>query len=115
MTDAWWGRATTYALQASLDTPADGIISGQNPDVEDDVTRAGTGWETEEDPEGSQVIEALQEKLGVEVDGLIGPDTITALQEHLKNRGHDLEVDGVAGYRTVECLQYELSNGTLWS
>ena len=44
----------------------------------------------------------------------IGPDTITALQEHLKNRGHDLEVDGVAGYRTVECLQYELANGTLW-
>ena len=115
MADAWWGRATTYALQASLNTPADGIISGQDPDVEDDVTRAGTGWETEEDPEGSQVIEALQEKLGVEVDGLIGPDTITALQEHLKNRGHDLEVDGVAGYRTVECLQYELSNGTLWS
>lgn len=115
MTDAWWGRATTYALQASLNTPADGIISGQDPDVEDDVTRAGTGWETEEDPEGSQVIEALQEKLGVEVDGLIGPDTIAALQQHLKDRGHDLEVDGVAGYRTVECLQYELNNGTLWS
>ena len=114
MTDAWWGRATTYALQASLGTPADGIISGQDPDVEDVVTRAGTGWETDDDAEGSQVIEALQEKLGVEADGLIGPDTITALQEHLKNRGHDLEVDGVAGYRTVECLQYELSNGTLW-
>nr|DAE90290.1 MAG TPA: CHAP domain protein [Caudoviricetes sp.] len=115
MTDAWWGRATTYALQASLGTPADGIISGQDPYVEDNVTRAGTGWETEEDPEGSQVIEALQQKLGVEVDGIVGPDTISALQQHLKNRGHDLEVDGVAGYRTVECLQYELSNGTLWS
>lgn len=115
MTDAWWGRATTYALQASLNTPADGIISSQDPDVEDTVTRAGTGWETDADAEGSQVIEALQEKLGVEADGLIGPDTIAALQEHLKNRGHDLEVDGVAGYRTVECLQYELSNGTLWS
>lgn len=115
MTDAWWGRATTYALQASLGTPADGIISGQDPDVEDVVTRAGTGWETDDNAEGSQVIEALQEKLGVEEDGLIGPDTITALQKHLKNRGHDIEVDGVAGYRTVECLQYELNNGTLWS
>ena len=60
------------------------------------------------------MIQALQEKLGVEADGFIGPDTISALQQHLKNRGHDLEVDGVAGYRTVECLQYELSNGTLW-
>ena len=115
MSDAWWGRATTYALQASLGTPADGVVSSQDPDVEDIVTRAGTGWETDDDPEGSQVIQALQEKLGVEADGLIGPITVAALQEHLKRRGHNLEVDGVAGYRTVECLQYELSNGTLWS
>lgn len=115
MNDAWWGRATTYALQASLNTPADGIISDQDASAEEYVTRAGTGWEFTEDPdEGSQMIQALQEKLGVEADGFIGPDTISALQQHLKNRGHDLEVDGVAGYRTVECLQYELSNGTLW-
>lgn len=115
MNDAWWGRATTYALQASLNTPADGIISDQDIYAAEDVTRAGTGWEFDDDPEeGSEVIYALQEKLGVVADGLIGPDTISALQQHLKNRGHDLEVDGVAGYRTVECLQYELSNGTLW-
>lgn len=116
MNDAWWGRATTYALQASLNTPADGIISDQDIYFADDITRAGTGWEFNDDPEyGSEVISALQQKLGVEVDGIVGPDTISALQQHLKNRGHDLEVDGVAGYRTVECLQYELSNGTLWS
>ena len=116
MNDAWWGRATTYALQASLNTPADGIISDQDIYFADDITRAGTGWEFNDDPDyGSEVISALQQKLGVEVDGFIGPDTISALQQHLKNRGHDLEVDGVAGYRTVECLQYELSNGTLWS
>lgn len=116
MNDAWWGRATTYALQASLNTPADGIISDQDIYFADNITRAGTGWEFDDDPDyGSEVISALQQKLGVEVDGIIGPDTISALQQHLKNRGHDLEVDGVAGYRTVECLQYELSNGTLWS
>lgn len=116
MNDAWWGRATTYALQASLNTPADGIISDQDIYFADNVTRAGTGWEFDDDPDyGSEVIYALQEKLGVEADGFIGPDTISALQQHLKDRGHDLEVDGVAGYRTVECLQYELSNGTLWS
>ncbi len=115
MNDAWWGRATTYALQASLNTPADGIISDQDIYFADDITRAGTGWEFDDDPDyGSEVISVLQQKLGVEVDGIFGPDTISALQKHLKNRGHDLEVDGVAGYRTVECLQYELSNGTLW-
>lgn len=116
MNDAWWGRATTYALQASLNTPADGIISDQDIYFADDITRAGTGWEFDDDPDyGSEVISVLQQRLGVEVDGIFGPDTISALQQHLKNRGHDLEVDGVAGYRTVECLQYELSNGTLWS
>lgn len=116
MNDAWWGRATTYALQASLNTPADGIISDQDIYFADDITRAGTGWEFEDDPDdGSEVITALQQKLGVEDDGIVGPETISALQQHLKNRGHDLEVDGVVGYRTVECLQYELSNGTLWS
>lgn len=116
MNDAWWGRATTYALQASLNTPADGIISDQDIYFADDITRAGTGWEFDDDPDyGSEVISALQQKLGVEVDGIVGPDTISALQQHLKNRGHDIEIDGVAGYRTVECLQYELSNGTLWS
>lgn len=116
MNDAWWGRATTYALQASLNTPADGIISDQDIYYADDITRAGTGWEFDDDPDyGSEVIYALQEKLGVEADGFFGRDTISALQQHLKDRGHDLEVDGVAGYRTVECLQYELSNGTLWS
>lgn len=116
MNDAWWGRATTYALQASLNTPADGIISDQDVEAEDNVTRAGTGWEFTENPEdGSQVIHALQEKLGVESDGFIGPETIMALQRRLENRGHELEIDGVCGYRTVECLQYELSNGTLWS
>ena len=115
MTDAWWGRATTYALQASLNTPADGIISDQDANAEEDVTRAGTGWEFTEDPEeGSEVIRAMQDRLGVEVDGFIGPDTISALQQRLRNRGHNLEVDGVCGYRTVECLQYELNKGTLW-
>lgn len=116
MNDAWWGRATTYALQASLNTPADGIVSDQDIYYADDITRAGTGWEFDDEPDyGSEVISALQRKLGVEDDGIFGTDTISALQQHLKNRGHDLEVDGVAGYRTVECLQYELSNGTLWS
>ena len=81
MNDGWWGRATTYALQASLNTPADGIISDQDDDAEEYVTRAGTGWEFTEDPdEGSQAIRAMQDRLGVEIDGFIGPDTISALQ-----------------------------------
>ncbi len=52
--------------------------------------------------EGSQATQALQEKLGVEADGFIGPETISALQQHLKIRGHDLAKIYVAGYCTVE-------------
>ncbi len=38
----------------------------------------------------------------------IGPETISALQQHLKIRGTTLR-STVAGHRTVECLQYERS------
>ncbi len=60
-----------------LDTPARGVISTRMMMPKKYVTRAGTGWEFEEDHDGSQAIQALQEKLGVEgYDGLIGPETI---------------------------------------
>lgn len=115
MSDSWWGRATTYALQSSLGTPADGIVSDQDVDNEDYFPAAGTGWDWTDTPgEGSTVVEALQEKLGITSDGIAGMETVTALQWHLRNRGHSLECDGYCGPRTVECLQYELRNGTLW-
>ena len=73
----------------------------------------GTGWDWVEDPhDGSDTIAELQRRLDIEADGIAGPDTVSALQQHLRNRGHELDVDGYCGYRTVECLQYELVNGT---
>lgn len=116
MTDGYWGRAVTYALQASLGTPADGIVSDQDIDNEDYFPAAGTGWEWVRDPEaGSAVIEALQEKLKCEVDGIAGVETITALQWHLRGKGYDITCDGYFGLRTGIALQDALKAGTLWS
>lgn len=115
LNDKWWGSATTRALQASMNLPASGWIDDQDEDNEDYFPRSGTGWDWVENPQdGSDVIAELQRRLDIDADGIAGPATVEALQEHLRNRGHELTVDGYCGYRTVECLQFELTRGTLW-
>lgn len=115
LNDKWWGSATTRALQASMNLPASGWIDDQDTDNEDYFPRSGTGWDWVSDPQdGSDTIAELQRRLDIDADGIAGPATVEALQEHLQNRGHELTVDGYCGYRTVECLQFELTRGTLW-
>lgn len=102
--DRYWGTKTTEALQRALGTPVDGIISGQ---YKNSVTTAisgvrfGTG--------GSSVIRALQKKIGVKVDGYIGPATVKALQRYLKT-----PVDGLISRPSMMVgeLQKRLNNGT---
>lgn len=115
MNDKWWGKATTYAIQASMGMPANGWIEDQDEELEDYFPRSGTGWDWVSNPhDGSDTIAELQRRLDIDADGIAGPDTVEALQKHLQNRGHDLAIDGFCGYRTVECLQFELNRGTLW-
>lgn len=115
LNDKWWGSATTRALQASMNLPASGWIDDQDTDNEDYFPRSGTGWDWVSNPQdGSDTIAELQRRLDIDADGIAGPATVEALQEHLQNRGHELTVDGYCGYRTVECLQFELARGTLW-
>lgn len=115
LNDKWWGSATTRALQASMNLPASGWIDDQDTDNEDYFPRSGTGWDWVSNPQdGSDTIAELQRRLDIDADGIAGPATVEALQEHLRNRGHELTVDGYCGYRTVECLQFELTRGTLW-
>lgn len=115
LNDKWWGSATTRALQASMNLPASGWIDDQDTDNEDYFPRSGTGWDWVSNPQdGSDTIAELQRRLDIDADGIAGPATVEALQEHLRNRGHELIVDGYCGYRTVECLQFELTRGTLW-
>lgn len=76
--DGWWGKDTTIALQNYFKMPyKDGIIQGQ-------VRQAGNQNMTciSFGKGGSPLIKAIQKKLGVNVDGYLGKDTIKALQKH---------------------------------
>ena len=83
--DGLWGKDTTRKAQEIFGTPVDGIVSNQlvwwkneNPGLLDssfewDDYMAG----------GSALICAIQNKLGVNPDGYIGSETISAMQRWL--------------------------------
>lgn len=83
--DGVWGKATTKRAQEVFGTPIDGKVSNQyaqyaakNPGL------SSTTFEWEAKPNGSsQLIKAIQAKVGVSQDGHIGPNTIKAMQKWL--------------------------------
>ncbi|PJM73156.1 endolysin [Bifidobacterium primatium] len=78
--DGVWGRATTARLQKVLGTPVDGEIWHQWwPNRQ---AAFGSGWQYDATGDGSPVIRRMQQKLGVKADGIIGRNTIDALQRH---------------------------------
>ena len=106
--DGEWGPATTRALQKLLGTPVDGIVSGQRkaykkhwPNCLDSSWR----WQWSG---SSQMVAALQRKLGTGVDGIAGPATCRALQKRL-----GVSVDGVFGPNSVKALQRSLNAGRI--
>lgn len=109
--DGKWGKASTRALQKILGTPIDGIVSFQPAAYESDNPGLLSGWEWTKSPRSSNVIEALQEKLGVSADGRIGPNTISALQRKLGT-----PIDGRVSNPSamVKALQRNLNDGKLW-
>jgi hypothetical protein len=108
--DGYWGSATTRLLQHVLGTPVDGIVSSQNNDWERGNPGLTSGWDWSSNPNGSRVISALQKRLGVYRDGLIGPNTIRGLQRYLGT-----PVDGVLSKQSkaIMALQRRLNEGKL--
>lgn len=106
--DGRWGRSTTWALQLELGTPADGKVSSQALRHRDDNPGLTTGWDWVRDPRGSRLIVALQSRLRVTPDGVLGPDTIRALQHHLGTT-RDGEIWSPSA--TVRALQRRLNDG----
>ncbi|WP_203634126.1 GH25 family lysozyme [Lacticaseibacillus suibinensis] len=100
--DGYWGREVTAALQRHEGTTVDGIISGQIRTNNVRGVQIGRG--------GSRVIAAMQQNLGVRVDGYLGPQTIKAMQRALGTKH-----DGVISNRSrmVIVLQERLNAGTL--
>ena len=99
------GPATVRRWQQVMGTAVDGVISGQQvpdgrtyarPAIDSSVVRYGAG--------GSDLIRAVQRRLGCGVDGLLGPATIRAIQAH-----YGLAQDASFGPGTARALQTALN------
>ena len=110
--DGYWGTATTPRLQAVLGTPSDGVVSSQAVSWQAKNPGLTSGWDWVSDSlaTGSTVIEALQQRLGVAADGLIGTNTIMALQGHCGTPQDGYFSDGST---CIMELQKKLNNGAL--
>ena len=104
--DGKWGNSTTLALQKELGTPQDGFISKQ---PRNSVTQSLYGNTVQFGNGGSNVIVALQRKVGAKVDGKLGPGTIRLLQRYLGT-----PQDGVLSRPSmvVKEMQRRLNSGT---
>lgn len=106
--DGWWGEATTRRLQEVLGTPVDGEVWGQWTGRRSVLKAATAGWRWSGNPSGSAVIRAMQARLGVEADGIMGPATINALEAHYGYPA-DGRLDGPSN--TVKRMQAALNQG----
>ena len=108
--DGYWGSTTTRRLQELSATPVDGVVSGQNQAWKATNPGLVSGWEwvPSDAASGSAVIRAIQQRMGVAVDGLISPETIRAMQQH-----YGTTLDGTFPERSdcIKEMQKALNSG----
>lgn len=106
--DGWWGPNTTKALQRHFGTPVDGVVSSQYAGNRGILKACSNGFEWVNNPKGSMLIIKLQKALGVEADGILGANTINALERH-----YGFNADGFLGgpSNTVKSMQKALNAG----
>ena len=83
--DGVWGPGTTKGLQGLAGHSQDGIVSSQNSAYRAANPGLSSGswqWVSGSAVKGSQIIAWVQGQIGVETDGIAGPDTFKALQRH---------------------------------
>lgn len=96
--DGYWGSATVRACQEALGTTVDGVVSDQDYRDMDAIGGKPTGaWQVGRG--GSQMVRALQSKVGANSDGYFGPNTCRALQSYLGT-----EADGIIS-KPSECVK----------
>lgn len=103
--DGFWGKGTNEALQKTLGTYVDGVISGQY----NNYTTRSLYSVSFSNRNGSNMVRALQKLIGVTADGYLGPNTIKALQKYLGT-----PIDGKLSKPSmmVKEMQRRLNNGT---
>ena len=119
--DGLWGSNTTTSLQVQAGCPyVDGVISRQNPQHRGRLKGCTVGWEyvsPDGEAPGSYAIQALQKKLGVTADGIIGPATINALIAWGMRHGSGAtKLDGRLDWAspTIRTFQRCLNEGTFF-
>lgn len=108
--DGWWGQATTRALQEVLGTPQDSTVSSQDAGWKPILAACTSGWEfvPSGQAQGSQLITAMQARMGITADGIAGPGTVKALEAHY-GFSQDGHLDGPSN--TVRAMQRALNSG----
>lgn len=100
--DGSWGIATTKKAQAVFGTVQDGIISGQPISNKKYLANAYTGsWQfVSGRATGSNLIRAIQRRIGAAADGYFGRKSVMKFQSWL-----GVSVDGSMGPATVKAFQ----------
>lgn len=105
------GPLTVKAWQQQMKTTADGEISGQ---VASDYRYFASVNAVEFDHgSGSELVRAVQKKVGARVDGLWGMETSTMIQAWLINHGYkcgSTGADGYFGVNSAKALQKSLND-----
>lgn len=106
--DGYLGVCSVTKWQAQLGSPyVDGIVSGQWRGNQQYLERlVSVSWGAE----GSEMVKRVQRKLGgLQVDGIIGPETVKSIQRFVGT-----EIDGYLGPDTASAIQRTLNDGR-WS
>ena len=109
--DGIGGWNTLIDWQHQLGTTEDGWISGQD---ESNAQFFSNIFNVTYEETGSQLVEAIQAKVGAVVDGFWGKETSTKIQEWLIAHGYSVGEDGADGYfgqNSVIGLQHSLNDG----
>ena len=107
--DGFWGCETTKKAQKVFGTTQDGTISNQNKQMKKNLPNCQTASWKFVDPKklknGSELIRAIQKKIGVTADGFFGNQSILAFQKWL-----GVDQDGYVGGKTVTAWQNWLNS-----
>lgn len=109
--DGIGGWNTIIDWQNQLGTGEDGVISGQ---ARDNAKWFPGIYNVTWEGSGSQLVKAVQTKIGAGVDGIWGPETSEKLQQYLVSLGYSVGtagIDRVVGHDTVVALQQSLNDG----
>lgn len=108
--DGWWGSDTTTRAQEVLGTTRDGVVSSQDAGRKSILAACTSGWEfvPSGQAQGSQLIVAMQTRMGITADGIAGPGFVNALEQRF-GYSPDGHLDGPSN--TVKRFQEALNEG----